>query len=114
MKYVEENQKLNKRILNLINRIIEKIAAYMHNLFNLSLASFLFFKIIFMIPMETNKIKACIVMIIAFAVFFLNIAYALKICFDKSLKERYLNVWKQLKVEEEKEKIRLKGGEKYV
>lgn len=114
MKYVEENQKLNKRILNFINRITEKIAAYMHNFVNLSLAGFLFFKIIFMIPMETNKIKASIVMVIALVVFFLNIVCALKICFDKSLKERYLNVWKQLKVEETKEKIRLKGGKKYV
>lgn len=114
IKYVEENQKWNKKFLYLINRIIEKIATYMHNFVNLTLASFLFLKIIFMISTETSKIKASLVMVIASVIFILNIVYALKICFDKSLKERYLTIWKQLKVEETKEKIKLKGGKNYV
>ena len=112
--YVEKNQKWNKKFLYLINRIIEKIAGYMHNFVNLTLASFLFFKIIFMILTETSKIKANLAMVIASAIFILNIVYALKICFDKSLKERYLTTWNQLKAEEAKEKIKLKGGKNYV
>lgn len=112
--YVEKNQKWNKKFLYLINRIIEKIAGYMHNFVNLTLASFLFFKIIFMISTETSKIKANLAMVIASTIFILNIVYALKICFDKSLKERYLTTWNQLKAEEAKEKIKLKGGKNYV
>lgn len=112
--YVEKNQKWNKKFLYLINRIIEKIAGYMHNFVNLTLASFLFFKIIFMISTETSKIKANLAMVIASTIFILNIVYALKICFDKSLKERYLTTWNQLKHEEAKEKIKLKGGKNYV
>lgn len=109
LKYVEEKTKNSKRILNFINKTIGKIASYMHNFVNLTLAGYLFFKIIFMIPMETRKIKVVLIIIIASVIFILNCIYALAICFDKSLKERYLKMWKQLKIEETKEEIRLRG-----
>lgn len=113
-KYVPKDLKLIGKIIRFINKIIEKIAAYVHNLVNLILASYLYLKIIFMVSMETSSIKASLAIIIASVVFALNFIYALKICFDKSLKKRYLNVWKQLKIEETKEEIKLKGERNYV
>lgn len=106
IKYVEKTKKFRRKIISFLNQIIEKLASYIHHFVNLTLAGYLYLKIFFMVLAETNIIKIILVISMATILFILNFVYALKICFDKSLKERYLIIWKQLQKSEIREKIK--------
>lgn len=99
-KYNNSPTKFFKKIGNCLNKIIENAASYLQHFINLSLVGFLYVKTIFMVLKENDE-KICILyIIIATFVFMLNLIYTLKICFDKSLKERYLYIWNEIKKEE--------------
>lgn len=106
IKYVEKTKKFRRKIISFLNQIIEKLASYIHHFVNLTLAGYLYLKIFFMVLAETNIIKIILVISMATILFILNFVCTLKICFDKSLKERYLIIWKQLQKSEIREKIK--------
>lgn len=106
MKYIEGTKKIKKKIISFFNQMTEKVASYINHFANLTLAGYLYFKIVFMVLYETNKLKIISVIAMATIIFILNIVYALKICFDKFLKERYLVMWKKLQKNEIEEKIK--------
>lgn len=106
--YNASSPNIIKKIINCLNKMIENAASHMQHFVNLSLVGFLYVKTIFMVLKEKDK-RICILYIaIATFIFLLNLIYTLKICFDKSLKERYLCIWKDIKKEELIENLKRK------